>query len=184
MHTEEPPQAGERSVLVKRPGDTTIVAYAFHTPAALGQRSVLSRDTLVRRAAEPHRENDGYALDVLARILGRGRTSRLSRALVDTGLALEVSAWNWGSRDPGLFQIVANVRPGVGAADVRGEIERVLETLANFGPDGAEVERAQRQIAVQRAFARDGTLGLAQRLGEASSKRSARGTSTTTTSSA
>jgi hypothetical protein len=32
VYTEEPPQAGERSVVVKRPGDTTLVALAFHTP--------------------------------------------------------------------------------------------------------------------------------------------------------
>ncbi len=166
VHTEEPPQAGERSVVVKRPGETSIVAFAFHTPAALGQRTVLSNDELARRGAAMPAENDGYALEILARVLGRGRTSRLSRALVDTGLALEASAWNWGSRDPGLFQIVANVRPGVAASDVRGEIERVVETLCNFGPERAEIERAQTQLAVQRAFARDGTLGLAQRLGE------------------
>ena len=166
VHTEEPPQAGERSVVVKRPGDTTIVAFAFHTPAAFGQRSVLSARDLASRAASAPAENDTYALDVLARVLGRGRTSRLSRALVDTGLALEATAWNWGSRDPGLFQVVANVRPGVAAEQVRGEIERVLEALADQGPDAVEVERAQTQIDVQRAFARDGTLGLAQRLGE------------------
>jgi zinc protease len=168
VHTEEPPQAGERSVVVKRPGDTAIVAFAYHTPAAFGQRSVLSSAALTARTSDANarHENDSYALDVLSRILGRGRTSRLSRALVDTGLALDVSAWNWASRDPGLFQVVANVRPGVAAADVRGEIERVLEAMANDGPEPAEIERARTQIDVQRAFARDGTLGLAQRLGE------------------
>jgi zinc protease len=167
VHTEEPPQAGERTVVVKRPGDTAIVAFAFHTPAAFGQRTVLSNTALAHRAlASAHGENDSYALDVLSRLLGRGRTSRLSRSLVDTGLALDVSAWNWASRDPGLFQIVANVRPGASADNVRGEIERALEALANEAPDPAELERARAQIAVQRAFARDGTLGLAQRLGE------------------
>jgi zinc protease len=166
VHTEEPPQAGERSVVVKRPGDMAIVACAFHTPAAFGQRSVLSGAELARRAAAPPDENETYTLEVLSRILGRGRTSRLSRALVDTGLALEASAWNWGSRDPGLFQIVASVRPGVEPSQVRGEIERAVQSLADDGPEAVEIERAVAQIRVQRAFARDGTLGLAQRLGE------------------
>jgi len=166
VYTEEPPQTGERSVLVKRPGDTTLVAYAFHTPAALGQTSVLGAAELTRRGEERPAANDTYALEVLARILGRGRTSRLSRALVDTGLALDVSTWNWGSRDPGLFEILVNVCPGRDTADVRHSIESVLEALAQNGPDGAEVEREQRQIFVQRAFARDGTYALAQRLGE------------------
>jgi zinc protease len=166
VYTSEPPQAGERTVVLKRPGDTTILAYAFHTPAAFGQTSVLSRAALDARAARDLDAGDGYALDVLARVLGRGRASRLSRALVDGGLALDVAAWNWGSRDPGLFQIVVNVRPGAAVDDVRRELDRVLADLAATGPDAVEVERAQNQIAVARAFARDGTLALAQRLAE------------------
>ena len=164
VYTEEPPQAGERSVVVKRPGDTALLSLAYHTPAALGQRTVLSSAALAERGVPA--ENDEYALEVLGRILGRGRTSRLSRALVDTGLALDASAWNWGSRDPGLFQISASVRPGVAMDDVRRELEAVLVKIVADVPSSAEVERAQRQIAVQRAFARDGTFAIAQRLGE------------------
>jgi zinc protease len=167
VYTDEPPQAGERSVVVKRPGDAAIVALAFHTPAAFGQTHVLSNEALARASAGgTPAGDDGEALDVLARILGRGRTSRLSRALVDTGMALEVSASNWGSRDPGLFEIVANVRPGVDPGDVRRELETALGALASSAPEALEVERAQNQITVARAFSREGTLSLAQRLGE------------------
>jgi zinc protease len=166
VYTEEPPQAGERSVVVKRPGDTTTLSYAYHTPAAFGQRAVLSAAGLARTSEAPPAENDTYALEVLGRILGRGRASRLSRALVDAGLALEATAWNWGSRDPGLFQIVVNLRPGAAPDDVRRELASVVDSLARSGPSAEEVERAQRQFEVQRAFARDGTFSLAQRLGE------------------
>lgn len=166
VYTEEPPQAGERSVVVKRPGETTLVAYAYHTPAALGQHGVLSSAALAARAAAMPAENDGYALEVLSRVLGRGRTSRFSRALVDTGLALDASAWDWGSRDPGLFQIVVSVRPGITADAVRAELDATLEAVIARGPDASEVERVVAQIEVQRAFARDGTYALAQRLAE------------------
>jgi zinc protease len=167
VYTEEPPQAGERSVTVKRPGDTTLVALAFHTPAAFGQMHVLPNAELREIAAAGVPANDDSdALEVLARVLGHGRTSRLSRALVDTGLALDASASDWGSRDPGLFQIAATVRPGVEPGRVRGEIERVLAALAQDGPDASELERARSQIAVARAFSRDGSLPLAQRLAE------------------
>jgi len=167
VYTEEPPQVGERSVVVKRPGDTAIVMLAFHTPAAFGAMRVLSNAELrtVGATGTPMKD-DGDALEILARVVGRGRTSRLSRALVDTGLALEVSASNWGSRDPGLFQVVAMVRPGVTPDVVRREIDAVLAAITADGPDEHEVERARRQIAVGRAFARDGSLSLAQRLGE------------------
>ncbi len=166
VYTEEPPQLGERSIVVKRPGEDTLLAFAFHTPAAFGQRTVLSASDLARRAVAPPERNDTYALEVLGRILGRGRTSRLSRALVDERLALEVSAWNWGSRDPGLFQITIAVRPGASLDEVRRVTERVLADLTLTGPTSEEVRRAQTQIAVAQAFARDGTFALAQRLAE------------------
>jgi len=166
VYTEEPPQAGERSVVVKRPGEMTLVAYAYHTPAALGQHGVLSGAALAERAQAMPGDNDGYALEVLSRILGRGRTSRFSRALVDTGLALDASAWDWGTRDPGLFQVVVSVRPGVATDAVRKALDEALAAMLDRGPDASEVERVVSQIAVQRAFARDGTYALAQRLAE------------------
>jgi zinc protease len=167
VYTDEPPQAGERSVLVKRPGDTTLVQYAFHTPAAFGQRRVLSNAELRELAASGvPQSDDSDTLDVLARVLGHGHASRLPRALVDSGLALDASASDWGSRDPGLFTIFVTVTPGVDPAKVRSELDRVIESLATEGPEASEVERARSQIAVARAFAYDGSMSLAQRLAE------------------
>ena len=165
VYTEEPPQAGERTLTIKRPGDATVVEYAYHVPALLGHTNVLSSEALARRAGRPI-ESDYFALDLLGRILGRGKTSRLSRALVDTGLALDASAWTWASRDPGLFQIVVHAGPDAHPASLRAAVETALDSIAEFGPTQAELERAARQIAVQRAFARDGTFALASRLGE------------------
>jgi zinc protease len=166
VYTTEPPQLGERSVVLKRPGDDTLLALAYHTPAAYGQTTVLGASELALRALAPPAHNPGYALELVGRILGRGRTSRLSRALVDEHLALEASAWNWGSRDPGLFQIVVNVRPGVKLEDARDATDRTLALLAAEGPTSEELARAKTQTAVQRAFGRDGTFALAQRLAE------------------
>jgi len=166
VHTSEPPQLGERSVTIKRPGDETLVAYAYHTPAAFGQTTALAGNELARRIEASADRRMTYALEVLGRILGGGRTSRLSRALVDERLALDASAWNWASRDPGLFQIVVTVSPGESPENVRRTLDATLEALAADGPDPAELARAKSQIAVQSAFARDGTFALAQRLGE------------------
>ncbi|MDQ2908401.1 MAG: insulinase family protein, partial [Candidatus Eremiobacteraeota bacterium] len=166
VHTSEPPQVGERSLTIKRPGDETLIAYCFHAPAAYGQTGALTAKELAQRVTENGERRDTYALEVLGRILGGGRASRLSRALVDERLALDTSAWNWGSRDPGLFQILVTAVPGVATSEVRRAVDGTLAALAESGPAAAELERAQNQIAVQRAFARDGTFALAQRLGE------------------
>src|SRR5918993_3244615 len=53
VYTEEPPQQGERRVVVRRAGELAFVQAAFHTPAVLGQMSVLSNEELARRAASP-----------------------------------------------------------------------------------------------------------------------------------
>lgn len=166
VHTSEPPQLGERSVTIKRPGDETLIAYAFHTPAAFGQTTALPAAELAHRIATGDDRRVTYGLEVLGRILSGGRTSRLSRALIDERLALEASAWNWASRDPGLFQIVVTVAPGQSPDEVRRTLDATLEALAADGPDPAELTRAKSQIAVQSAFARDGTFALTQRLGE------------------
>jgi zinc protease len=166
VYTEEPPQAGERVLTIKRPGDATVVEYAFHVPALLGQKNVLSPQALAALANDPSAENDYYALDVLGRVLGRGKTSRLSRALVDTGLALDASAWTWSTRDPGLFQIIVHAGADAQPAVLRTAVETAIETIAEYGPTKLELERAARQIAVSRAFARDGTFALVQRYGE------------------
>ena len=166
VYTSEPPQAGERNLTIKRPGDATIVEYAFHVPAMLGQTGVLSASALAERAGDANASSDYFALDVLGRILGRGKTSRLSRALVDTGLALDVSAWTWSTRDPGLFQIVVHAGPDAVPATLRAAVDTAVNAIAELGPTQVEIERAARQIAVQRAFARDGTFALVQRFGE------------------
>ncbi len=55
---------------------------------------------------------DVYALDVLAIILGDGRSSRLYREIVQNrGLAHSVGAWSWTPRHDGIFAISTTVDP-------------------------------------------------------------------------
>ena len=105
----EPPQRGERRVTVRRSGSLPMVMIAWKAPAA----------------AHP----DTYALDVLAGVLGEGRTSRLYQALVEKGVASRVDAGSPSLRDPFLFYVSATARPGVTAerleAALLEEVERV-----------------------------------------------------------
>ncbi|MGH7646431.1 MAG: M16 family metallopeptidase, partial [Gemmatimonadales bacterium] len=104
----------------------------------------------------PLRERDGwYAADVLARILGDGRSSRLYGALVrDQQVASTVNAFTFGLLDGAdLLVVTATAKPGVTADSleraVLAEIERARVT-----PPAAEemrrvVNRAQYQLADQ-----------------------------------
>ena len=90
---------------------------------------------------------DVPAYDILAAILGRGRSSRLHRTLRnERELALEISAWTWtGPNEEGLFAISAETPP-----EKRDELKTaILAELANL-PSTAlddEIAKAKRQIA-------------------------------------
>jgi zinc protease len=167
VYTEEPPQQGERRLVIRRAGELAIVQIAFHTPAALGQMNVLSNEELARRAASPPAANDIYPLVVLSVAMSNGVTSRLYQALVENQLAVEVMTNADQHRDPGLFNVIAMVRPGVASAEVEEVILKELQYVGREGLTAEEVEKAKQQILAQVAYNRDGTFRIASQMSEA-----------------
>lgn len=90
---------------------------------------------------------DAPAYDVLAAILGRGRSARLYRHLrQEQELVLEISAWSWNSAGKeGLFAVSAEAEP----ARQDAVIDAALAEIAAIGEGGLEAElaKAKRQIA-------------------------------------
>lgn len=167
VYTEEPPQQGERRLIIRRAGELALVQMAWRAPAALGQTNVLSNEQLAARAKESPAENDVYPLVLLAQILTNGVTSRLYQALVEQQLAVDVYANCDQHRDPGLFNIVATVAPGVEPSQVESAILAELERLAREGVQDGELAKARQQILALEAFSRDGTNQVAMQLSEA-----------------
>jgi zinc protease len=83
------------------------------------------------------------AMNVLETILSGGKSSRLSRALVDTGIASSAEANNLEMKDPGLFAIQANLQKGKKATQAEAVILRELQKLANKPVGDAELQRAK-----------------------------------------
>lgn len=87
------------------------------------------------------------AYDVLAAVLGRGRSSRLYRALRDEQeLALEISAFSWtGPGREGLMAVSADADPSKRDALV----DAVIREIANLAESDLEedLKKAKRQIA-------------------------------------
>ncbi len=166
VYTDEPPQQGERRLVIRRAGELAIVQMAWRAPAALGQTGVLSNEALAERARNAPADNDIYPLVLLAQILTNGITSRLYQALVEKQLAVDVFANCDQHRDPGLFNIVATVAPDVEPAAVENTILAELERLAKDGVDDSEVAKVQQQIIAMEAFSRDGTSNVAMQLSE------------------
>ncbi|HEY6331579.1 MAG TPA: pitrilysin family protein, partial [Blastocatellia bacterium] len=90
IYTVEPTQDGERSVVIRRTGDSQIVMAGYHVPAASNQ--------------------DSAALDVLSDILTDAPSGRLYKALVEPKLAASVSGFTEEQHDPGLTTFYAEVR--------------------------------------------------------------------------
>jgi zinc protease len=145
--TVEPPQEGERRALVKRPGNVSIVEIGYIRPGAL--------------------HPDFIPLDVLSNILGEGVNARLYRALVEKGLASDVSSTNYTLRDPFPILFEATVAPGKTTQEVEDALKAALYEVAKNGVTDAEVKRAQQQLEVAIIRQRDGTYNLASNLGEA-----------------
>lgn len=167
VYTEEPQQQGERRLVIRRAGELAIVQMAWRIPAALGQMNVLSNEELARRAAEPPAENDIYPLAVLSVAMSNGLTSRLYQALVETQLTVDVMTNADQHRDPGLFNIIAMVRPGVEPKEIEDVILAEFERVGREGLMSVEVEKAKQQILAQVAYNRDGTFRIASQISEA-----------------
>ncbi|HEY1906960.1 MAG TPA: pitrilysin family protein [Myxococcaceae bacterium] len=85
--------------------------------------------------------------DILSVVLGGSKTSRLYRRLVEEKqLSSGVFAANASLGLGGYFQIVATARGNHTVAEMRREVEAVLEDFRKNGPTPAEVERAKRIV--------------------------------------
>ena len=84
--------------------------------------------------------------DLLAEILGGGKTSRLYRRLVFSDrVATELIATQ-ASREAGsMFQVVATAAPGRRLSEIVDIVDTELRILANDGPTDDEVERVRAQ---------------------------------------
>ena len=121
--TVEPPQLGERRLVVHKYAQLPILMIAFHIPAT----------------SHP----DYFALQALQTILATGHSSRLYQRLVDKDqLALSVSADFGYSMDPTLLVITAQPRAGIAPAQVEAAIYEELDRLKAGGVSSREAQKA------------------------------------------
>src|SRR5438876_3261579 len=85
--------------------------------------------------------------DLLARILGGGKSSRLYKKLVyERRLAQDVSAQQYSLSLGSVFQVQATAKPGVKPEDLEKAIDEELEAIRSAGPAESELERAHNII--------------------------------------
>ena len=156
----EPPQLGERRVLVEREGTTAYLKIAYPAPSIHDPDfySSLVLDAVL---------TGGKGLSLWCAFRGQPpqRKARLYTALVERGLASAVSGAILPTVDPFLYTLSFTATQGVSLAAVEetalAEIERVR--LSGVTPE--ETARAQRQLKARLVFETDSVTNIAHQLG-------------------
>jgi len=133
----EPPQNGERRVLVKKQAQLPIVYLGYHVP---NQKSP-----------------DAFALEMLSTILSEGRASRLYKRLVyERQLALEAGGdYNYFSHDPSLFWFWGTPMPGHTPEAMEKALLGEMEALKTEPVTDEELQRARNQVEATFVFQED-----------------------------
>lgn len=141
----EPPQNHIRIVRVRRGDATPQIIFGWHIPKY------------------PHKAS--IPLDIAANILGSGRTSRLYKRLVETGLAIDVSAdADTLGRYDSLFTIKVTPISGVNEQEI---IEATLSEIQNLAANPLtqfEVDKIKKQELVSFVRRLNGNMWLAMQL--------------------
>ena len=155
----EPPQVGERRVLLEREGTTAYLKVAYPAPSIL--------------------DEDFYPMLVLDAVLtgGKGlslwcsyrpapqRKARLYTAVVERGLASAVSGAILPTSDAFLYTVSFTATRGVALPSVEEAVLAEIERVRTRGIATVEVERAVRQLKARLVFETDSVTNIAHQLG-------------------
>ena len=130
VDSREPPQEGERRVIVRKSAELPAVMMGYH-----GVRAV---------------DADRPVLDVIERLLARGESTRLYEDLVRKHeVATGVEADNNWALDPDLFVVYAQARPEKTAADLEQRLDAVMRRLAAEPVPADELRKAKNKLRAE-----------------------------------
>jgi zinc protease len=122
--TVEPPQIGERRLIVHKPAQLPLLMLGYHVPQT--------------------NNADFYALNVLRTILFQGESSRMYQRLVDKDqIALDVSSGAEPAFDPTMLEVVAQPKQGIDPQQCEKAIFEELDRAANTPVTDKELEKAK-----------------------------------------
>jgi zinc protease len=139
--TLDPVQDGERSVTVRRVGDTQSVMAVYKIPAGT--------------------DPDAAAIQVLSRVMTDAPSGRLYKALVETKKATRVFPMYVATQEPGFIVFAAELDKTQSLDAARDAMIKVLEQQGTAAITTEEVERGKQELAKYIAL----TLNESDRLG-------------------
>lgn len=147
----EPEQHGMRRVVVKAPAENPYVSMAFKVPAL--------RDV--------EKDEDVYALDVLAAVLDGYDNARLNASLVRTKRVANSAGAGYSSmaRGPALFVLDGVPAKGVTTEQLENHLLAEVAKIAKEGVSEKELDRVKTQLVASQIYKRDSIFGQAMEIG-------------------
>lgn len=126
VRTVEPPQMGERRVVVRRPAQLPLLMVSYHVPAT--------------------KHADNAALEMLETVLTGGRSSRLYLRMVEQDqLVLSINGGQQLALDPTQYMFTMQVRSGIDPAKAEAALYEELAKIVQSGITDAELAKAKNQ---------------------------------------
>ena len=150
---KEPPQIGERRVVVKAPAKLPSLQMGFHTP-------VLN---------DPNQDWEPYALEILASVLSGNDSARLNQKLVrESQVAVDVGAgYDMIARGrQGLFELAGSPSEGKTVAELETAILQQIEKIKESGVTAEELKRVKAQVIAADVYQRDSVFYQAMQIGQ------------------
>ncbi len=138
-------QRGVKRLVIEKDVNQAYMGMAFHGPSI--------------------KEGDSYAMDMIAAVLGEGRSSRLNREIKEEKqLVNSVEAFFFSQKDDGLFFVTAAMKEE-NLERVEEEVLKMLIELKTEPPREEELNKAKTQIITQHAFNSETNIQQAQNFG-------------------
>jgi len=134
-YTEEPPQDGERTVTLRRVGDSALLGVVYHVPSGTHEQFA--------------------AVELLGHILDNPPSGRLYKALVETKIAAGVSVSAEACHDPGILEISVDfdTKDRARLDTARDALFAAIAELQKNGATQQEVDRARASYLKNRELA-------------------------------
>lgn len=153
----EPPQIGERRVVVKAPAKLPYLVMGYHVP------------TLSDKLQVPEQAWEPYALDVLAGVLSGNDSARLNQKLVrEAALAVDVGA-GYDSTSRGreaLFELVGMPSEGKTITELEAALIAQIEKIKSDGVTQQELDRVKAAVIAADVYQRDSMFYQAMQIGQ------------------
>src|SRR5258708_1328454 len=160
IRTLEREQTGERRLTIRKEGTTAYLKVGYHAPSASDPQffPLLVLDAVLTGAK-------GLNLWSSFRVPPPQRSARLYKALVERGLASNVSASLLPTEHPFVYTVSATATVGTPLSTIESVPLEELDRIQHDGVNARELAKAQAQLRARLVFDNDSVTNIAHQLG-------------------